>query len=34
MNLDLSESEFNARDTHIIDIIRDLESARQSASKE
>jgi hypothetical protein len=34
MTIDLRECEFNARDTHIIDIIRDLESARQSAGKQ
>lgn len=28
MTIDLKETEFNARDTHIISMIRDLESAR------
>jgi hypothetical protein len=28
MTIDLTESEFNARDAHIIEMIRDLESAR------
>ena len=30
MTIDLKESEFNARDTHIIEMIRDLQSARAS----
>ena len=28
MTIDLTESEFNARDAHIIAMIRDLETAR------
>lgn len=31
MTIDLSESEFNAHDAHIIGMIRDLEAARASA---
>lgn len=31
MTIDLTESEFNARDAHIIAMIRDLESARAAA---
>lgn len=30
MNIDLTETEFNARDAHIIGMIRDLQSARAS----
>lgn len=30
MTIDLRECEFNAHDTHIIEIIRDLEFARKS----
>jgi hypothetical protein len=30
MTIDLKESEFNACDTHIISMIRDLETARAS----
>lgn len=30
MNIDLTETEFNARDSHIIGMIRDLQSARAS----
>lgn len=28
MTIDLAESEFNARDSHIISMIRDLQAAR------
>ncbi len=28
MNIDLTETEFNARDAHIISMIHDLEAAR------
>lgn len=28
MNIDLTESEFNAHDAHIISMIRDLEAAK------
>lgn len=31
MTIDLTESEFNARDSHIIGMIRDLEAARAQA---
>jgi len=31
MTIDLTETEFNARDAHIISMIRDLEAARASA---
>jgi hypothetical protein len=30
MTIDLTETEFNARDAHIIEMIRDLQSARAS----
>lgn len=30
MSIDLTETEFNARDSHIIGMIRDLEVARAS----
>jgi hypothetical protein len=28
MSIDMKESEFNARDTYVIEMIRDLEAAR------
>lgn len=31
MTIDLTESEFNARDVHIISMIHDLHAARDSA---
>ncbi len=31
MTIDLTESEFNARDAHIIGMIRDLQAARTEA---
>jgi hypothetical protein len=31
MNIDLTESEFNAHDAHIIGMIRDLQAARAVA---
>ena len=30
MTIDLTESEYNARDAHIISMIRDLEAARET----
>lgn len=34
MTIDLTESEFNARDSHIIGMIRDLEAARSTIMAE
>lgn len=34
MNIELIECEFNARDSHIIGMIRDLETARVESMKE
>jgi len=34
MTIDLTESEFNAHDSHIIGLINDLEAARSTAKAE